>query len=297
MNSICETFSKLISPLSLEDFFLNYFDQQCVQLSSSPERFSTLFTWHEFEHVMNYHHFDDSKVNLVKGNQKISPIPFFKQPSQKVSDELIQKHLEDGFTLVIDDISQKNPKLAAFIKNIKSELSEAIFINLYFTPANSQGFKKHMDTQDVFILQIDGEKEWHLFSDADNDLSPQILHLEKGDILYIPKGVPHSAQCKNVYSLHLTLGISFTSFSDISFWIFRELMAQSNIYQQSISRDSHQLSENKFSDFIKTLQESFLKFTSQPNLKDKFLETKRHSIIKSVPYDLKSLRKNNSKSV
>jgi ribosomal protein L16 Arg81 hydroxylase len=195
-------FSTLISPLSQEEFFLNYFDQQCFQMSGTPERFAELFTWDDFENVVAYHHFDESRVKLVKGMQNV-------RLSQPVSNDLIQKYLKEGFTLVIDDVSRKIPQLDALIKGLREELSEAVFMNLYFTPVHSQGFGKHHDMQDVFIFQIEGEKEWHLFSDSTNDSSPQVLSIEKGDVLYIPKGVPHLAKCKDVHSLHLTIGISY----------------------------------------------------------------------------------------
>jgi bifunctional lysine-specific demethylase and histidyl-hydroxylase NO66 len=92
--------------------------------------------------------------------------------------------------------------------------------NLYLTPRNGQGFRPHVDTHDVFILQLHGEKEWHVASPSNDlplasakqgpmDSLPDFrkLTLRPGDTLYLPRGFPHEATTGSSSSLHLTVGV------------------------------------------------------------------------------------------
>ena len=36
-------------------------------------------------------------------------------------------------------------------------------VNAYITPRGAQGFFPHTDYQDVFVLQLDGTKEWTVY--------------------------------------------------------------------------------------------------------------------------------------
>jgi len=95
--------------------------------------------------------------------------------------------------------------------------------NAYLTPAGTQGFAPHWDDIDAFVLQLEGQKRWKLYSSVDSthvlprysskdfDLSElgdvtfdQVL--QPGDLLYLPRGVIHEAQSlPDEDSLHITI--------------------------------------------------------------------------------------------
>jgi ribosomal protein L16 Arg81 hydroxylase len=105
-------------------------------------------------------------------------------------------------------------------------LSQPVQANAYLSPANSRGFDLHYDTHDVFILQVEGIKEWE-FRDAGaalpaadeqhrnnanwiSSLNLPIMWrqvLEPGDCVYIPRGYAHQAWTQNSHSLHMTIGV------------------------------------------------------------------------------------------
>lgn len=114
---------------------------------------------------------------------------------------------------------------------ICAELEEfwecAFGANAYLTPPNSQGYAPHFDDVDVFICQVSGSKRWRVypafhrsqilprFSSA--DFSPEDLarveptldvHLKAGDLLYLPRGTIHQAECTDEHSLHVTISTS-----------------------------------------------------------------------------------------
>ncbi len=89
----------------------------------------------------------------------------------------------------------------------------------FVTPANQPGFAPHYDATDVFVIQTYGTKEWRVWippTDFALPDSPRIdtaglgepaIHtvLEPGDVLYIPRGMPHVAVALASLSLHLSV--------------------------------------------------------------------------------------------
>ncbi len=78
--------------------------------------------------------------------------------------------------------------------------------NLYFTPKNVKALNKHTDNYDIFILQLEGSKNW-IFNDF------QLL-LKQGEAIYIRKGQEHEAISQED-STHLAFSIPRLTFGDI----------------------------------------------------------------------------------
>ena len=99
----------------------------------------------------------------------------------------------------------------------------AVGCNAYLTPANAQGFAPHSDDVDVFVLQLEGRKTWRVYPPGagDQEVWPRIssrdfeprelpkpteVHLEPGDLLYLPRGTIHAAVSdRDSHSLHATI--------------------------------------------------------------------------------------------
>uniref|UniRef100_UPI003AADB276 ribosomal oxygenase 2 n=1 Tax=Centroberyx gerrardi TaxID=166262 RepID=UPI003AADB276 len=92
--------------------------------------------------------------------------------------------------------------------------------NVYITPQESQGLPPHYDDVEVFILQLEGQKHWRLYSPTvplareysleseENIGSPtHDIILKAGDLLYFPRGTIHQADTPVGvdHSTHLTL--------------------------------------------------------------------------------------------
>lgn len=96
--------------------------------------------------------------------------------------------------------------------------------NVYVTPADSQGFAPHYDDIDAFVLQLEGAKRWRVYEPFANDQYPRVSSrnytqeevsrqkvlfdgtLEAGDVLYMPRGTIHQAECApGTYSIHATI--------------------------------------------------------------------------------------------
>jgi hypothetical protein len=107
--------------------------------------------------------------------------------------------------------------------------------NLYLTPPHGKGFTPHWDNHDVFILQVVGSKHWKIekerrlfpekgttMGDEGRELGPShAFSIEQGDVIYIPRGFVHAAECGPEPSLHITLGVTAVFFEDLLHTIIR----------------------------------------------------------------------------
>ncbi|WP_248959143.1 cupin domain-containing protein [Sphaerisporangium perillae] len=134
--------------------------------------------------------------------------------------EEIYSSYHQGYSLVVNQIHRKSPAVARLCLALETELHHRAGANLYLTPRHGQGFLPHADTHDVVILQLHGEKQWHIGEPsvdlplaASKQRRPpsmrdhRTFHLETGDALYLPRGFPHEAVTSGRSSLHLTVGI------------------------------------------------------------------------------------------
>jgi lysine-specific demethylase/histidyl-hydroxylase NO66 len=147
--------------------------------------------------------------------------------ADQVSEDRLVKLFADGSTLVLQALHRTWPPVLEFCQRLAAELSHPVQANAYVTPPLNQGFSAHYDVHDVFVLQIDGEKQWRIHSpvlvsplrdqpwndrraDVEKRAEEQPLIkevLKPGDCLYLPRGYLHAATALGGVSTHLTLGI------------------------------------------------------------------------------------------
>jgi hypothetical protein len=129
----------------------------------------------------------------------------------------------DGYTLVLNNLQRRSRGVSLLVRAMELGLRQPVGANAYLTPANARGLAPHFDDHDVFVLQVDGEKTWHVHP-AQRELplrdehvhvgaeviGPEVatFRLRPGELLYLPRGWIHHAHTDNGSSLHLTLGVS-----------------------------------------------------------------------------------------
>jgi ribosomal protein L16 Arg81 hydroxylase len=136
----------------------------------------------------------------------------------------IRNDFADGYTIVLDAVEQYVRAVGTLARSIEVELNFPIQVNTYITPPGQTGLAPHYDDHDVLILQVQGSKIWHLYVGADRPPreiqremekavpvdglpAPTDVHLQAGDVLYVPRGRVHDAETASEQSIHLTVGI------------------------------------------------------------------------------------------
>lgn len=122
--------------------------------------------------------------------------------------------------LLLRAAQRRFPVLASVRELWQETFSCNVSTNLYLTKSSRSAFPAHHDGHHVVVLQMSGEKEWHLWPPlvrspmrrfswqfAQPSEPPLRFHTVAGDALYIPLGWVHCAQTHGPVSVHATIGI------------------------------------------------------------------------------------------
>jgi hypothetical protein len=123
----------------------------------------------------------------------------------------------DGCSIVMNHADTIHPYIAVLCQDLQNSFPH-VYANVYLTPPSSQTVPAHADDRDVFIIQVVGCKLWTIYTNIpipypypseqvgkstalpvpEQVLRGPILFqsiLYPGDVLYIPRGYVHEAQC------------------------------------------------------------------------------------------------------
>lgn len=132
----------------------------------------------------------------------------------------IYRSFRRGYSVVVNGVHRRRSTIATLCRSLETTFRHPVGANVYLTPGGNQGFRPHVDTHDVLVLQIHGTKRWQLGSppyalplvdappaDPTFDAASSSVVLEPGDLLYVPRGCLHAAIADDRSSLHITVGI------------------------------------------------------------------------------------------
>jgi ribosomal protein L16 Arg81 hydroxylase len=157
----------------------------------------------------------------------------------------------DGATIVISSIDQVHPAIGHYCDLLSERFVSRIHTTVFVTPPGATGFATHYDTHDVFVVQINGAKEWRLhegrqllrtryFSrddlhelDGDGD----IHRVRRGDVMYVPRGTLHQAVSLDVPSVHLVFGVHPYTRAALLRDLVDDLEKEHELFRRSASLD------------------------------------------------------------
>uniref|UniRef100_H2XZ74 Bifunctional lysine-specific demethylase and histidyl-hydroxylase n=1 Tax=Ciona intestinalis TaxID=7719 RepID=H2XZ74_CIOIN len=130
---------------------------------------------------------------------------------------------DDKMTLQFHQPQRFHDELWKIQEKLESFFGSQVGSNVYMTPDGSQGLAPHHDNVEVFILQLEGEKEWKLYSpvvnlprNSSSDFDDSTVKgltlldtiiMKPGDVLYFPRGTVHQDKSTSGtgHSTHLTI--------------------------------------------------------------------------------------------
>lgn len=147
--------------------------------------------------------------------------------TDQLSDDRLLRQFADGATMVLQGLHRTWQPVIAFSQDLAADLGHPVQVNAYVTPAQNTGFSDHYDVHDVFVLQVEGRKQWRIrrpvhplplrdqpWTDHRAAVEQAATReplietvLEPGDCLYLPRGYLHSATALGGVSTHLTIGV------------------------------------------------------------------------------------------
>ncbi|TKA98381.1 hypothetical protein FAZ78_01220 [Cereibacter changlensis] len=143
-----------------------------------------------------------------------------------------------GATIAFQRLDRCLAPLARTCAALSASIGHPVQCSAYLSPPGGQGLDVHHDTHDVVVQQIGGSKTFQLFEPLVDRPVPRIdltkdqaaaarptrrVTLGPGDLLYMPRGLPHCAVAGDTPSLHLTIGILSQSWASLVEPLAREI--------------------------------------------------------------------------
>lgn len=242
--------AQILSPLDKDVFLREHWARRPVHVRGDAAKFADLFGWASFDRYLNHHlrFFVPPAIQLYDGRRGGGRIEaeFFQEsildanrcPLTVSSPAKIRELCRAGASLMLHSVQDGDAQLKRLAATLGHELGENLRIDLFYTPSESPGVHQHYDREDVLVLQVEGEKEWHLCQStvhaplempdyAELRRAPiypdHVFRLSKGDFLHVPRGVWHAAQTSAGPSLHLTVRVACRTGVDFLRWALTEL--------------------------------------------------------------------------
>lgn len=238
----------LIHPLTAEEFVERYFEQRWLHVHREErDHFAGLFDFADMDRIIAHGELQaDYTLTLVKGDVAIHKLGRSGRQDYRgghdiqeasLSPDGIYREVAEGNTFRVSFTERYSHPVWELTGELERQLNANIVTNVFLTPANSRAFSTHFDAHDVFILQLEGHKNWEVYEppadlpmekpvrvrpelftkrlpfDGRASLSaakgqvPTQIRLERGDFLYVPRGFSHRAWAGDELSMHLTVEI------------------------------------------------------------------------------------------
>jgi ribosomal protein L16 Arg81 hydroxylase len=229
------TFAWLLAPYTIEEFRRDFYERAPLYIDRGyrEDHFVRYFSLNELDRIIYGSELRTKDLRAVKEGalQRVDSYTRTKKkkkaeekdpPSDIIDPDKLSALFAEGCTLVLDAMDQYSITLSTLCRRLEAFFRHRLNINVYLTPAGSQGFAPHYDSHDTLILQVRGTKRWRIYGSAfelplDDQTFDKKTHrvgdvqreidMKPGDVLYIPRGFVHEGVTNEQLSLHLTLGL------------------------------------------------------------------------------------------
>lgn len=238
--------ARVLAPFALRRFLSKVWGETPLHVRGTPRKFAGLCSWRTLNDLLATQRLEPPRLRLAMEGSSSADLQAFLQYRLNREERRVPRldvrglnsRLARGATLVLNEVQQMHPPLAALTREFAQLFVAEPNVNLYASFGRRRGFGPHWDDHDVFVLQLAGEKRWllygttrrhPLFRDArPNEMQPvravARFRLRPGDLLYIPRGHWHDAVAVGEPTLHLTLGISTLTGIDYFKWMTDDLL-------------------------------------------------------------------------
>lgn len=215
-------FESLISPITVETFFKEFWEQKPLLIQRNNPSLATyyqsLFKFSDLNRLCLlglYYGKDVNVCRCINGKKKVL------NKDGKVHFHQLRKDFDQKRATVQFHQPQRfKNEFWRIQEKLECYFGSLVGSNIYMTPAGSQGLPPHYDDVEVFIVQLEGEKHWRLYSPTvplarEYSVEPEErigtpthdFILKPGDLLYLPRGTIHQADTPSglIHSTHVTI--------------------------------------------------------------------------------------------
>lgn len=268
-----KTLEYILSPYDYHQFMAEHWMQKAIHISAGGNpKFDRLFSWEHFNYLLSYNDLDSNDIDLILNGKIVSRTEVV-NPAELFQPGKLLKFLQKGATLKFNNLQKRVPEIAEFVSQLRYEIGYSnLTVNAYSSFPGKQGFVSHYDPYEIFVMQIDGAKQWKVFPETLKyplESQPSMYFeppaakpylntvLEPGDVLYLPKGHWHYAIAVGKPSLHITLGIHCATGIDFLDWVVNQLR-QSEDWRKNLAFPTENNSDtirNQLSQLVEKLSD------------------------------------------
>lgn len=229
--------ARLVSPIGIDAFLARHWEREPLHIARNDQHFyADLFS------------LSDLDTLLVQSRMTSRDLRVFSKQSGLAYEALNQmdraadqrnrgpdlRPLHEAYRngqSVIVEMRRLWPGLDHLCRGFEQMFRRKVSAELYMTPRRSQAFDVHFDLVDVFLLQLEGAKTWHVYEPLVEAPSPvhrngrncadevgdpkYVFEVKKGDLLYMPCGFPHQGITSDASSLHISIGVTALYLHDL----------------------------------------------------------------------------------
>ncbi len=197
----------------------------------------------------------EGMLDLSNKHNRITRDAYIDDDGKVIQVAVTEEYLK-GATIVLPHLHSSMYNLGEFCRSLEEVFTCHIQTNIYLTPPSreegkvNQGFPPHYDNHDVFVMQIAGQKTWHLYgtpvatpfrgegfevaTHPAGDPSHTFV-MNPGDCIYLPRGLMHDAQSLgDEPSLHITVGLITKTWADLLLESISELAISEPAFRRSL---------------------------------------------------------------
>jgi hypothetical protein len=285
------SFDEIMAPLGAERFFAEYEGQRPLHLKGAADKFAAVMTWAKLNDLLGMATiWSQASLQLVLDKE---PIPAGRYCASALGrdggqvlrpdPDRVQSFLKRGATLVANDIDHLSAELTAFSQTMEQTLGGKVQGNLYLSSRRRQGFAAHFDTHDVYAMHVEGTKTWHVYEGRLVDpiahatfksLSREHVeqtkgrklmdvHMEPGDLLYLPRGQYHDALADDGGAAHIAFGVTYPIGMDVMSLLFERVVALPE-FRANLPRSNQPDAEGKLAAHLGALADQIAKVLAEP---------------------------------
>jgi len=301
MSDPITTFRQLMTPITPEQFFAEYYDKKALYIPGSAEKTADICSWDHINDLMQMVTcWSDKNFKIVIDTKTVQPVSFCERVanrdrlgSMRPQPHKVAQLFEQGATIVLDLMETMNPGIRSATQAIQMATGFRVSCNAYCSRQQRKAFDTHFDSMDVFALHIEGTKTWRIYKGRfenplerqgyDNpSFSPEFLDKDKGDLLmeiemkpgdmlYLPKGVYHDALASTQACLHLSFGTTQHCGLDVINWLTSSL-GSFPLMRQALPAYNE---EEAHDALVKQVTEGVAELLSEPTLASQFRQEQR----------------------
>lgn len=232
-----------------EEFVADYHGKQWYHArADAPTRFADFLTLADLDDVLGRFGVRHPSIKLVRSGSPVPKSDYLWRDGM-VDPARVAHLFSQGATVIFGGLHDRHEPMRQLCEAIARQISARTQTNIYLTPPDSQGFRPHWDTHDVFVLQVEGSKRWRMYSGGpqlplkDHKFDPAVhehgeiegeFTLEAGDALYVPRGLMHAAATTDEISAHVTLGVMSYTWADLLVDCLSEVVDRDPRWRESV---------------------------------------------------------------